>query len=137
MKLAGMVLIGLAAVLSIAFGIRYLLTRQFMPYHATIAGKTWESLEPRLQTIILGMLRVAGAGLLGNGMAQAWLLVGLWQGAAWAAWAIVTIALATITPILFTVLWLRRVEPAAKTPLVPTALGLSLAVVGALLALAS
>ncbi|MGH8688242.1 MAG: hypothetical protein ACREVQ_11120 [Burkholderiales bacterium] len=132
-----MVLIGLAGVLAIIFGIRYLLTKQYMPYHEAVSGKPWHSLELRLQAIILGMLKVAGAGLLGSGAAQLWLLLGVSQGAGWAPWAILTTSLLWLTPILYVVLWLRRIEPSAKTPVAPTALGLSLSVVGVALVWAS
>lgn len=110
----------LAAVLALVFGVRYLLTRSFMPYHADVLGKAWPTLEPRLQIIILGMLRVAGAGLLGYGVSLLWLLLPLHRGEAWAAWAALTISLAVVGPILYVVVWLRRVEPRAKTPIVPT-----------------
>jgi hypothetical protein len=78
---------GLAGLLSIAFGVRSLLTRQFMPSHAEVLGKSWAALEPRLQTIIIGMLKVAAAGLLGCGFALLWLLLPLQRGEAWAAGA--------------------------------------------------
>jgi hypothetical protein len=108
-----------------------------MPYHEAVSGKPWGSLEPRLQAIILGMLKVAGGGLLGYGAAILWLLVPLSQDASWGPWAIITVSIATIAPILYVVLWLRRIESTAKTPVVPTIIGLALAVVGALLVWAS
>ena len=69
MHLVSLCAFGLAALLAVAFGIRYLLAREFMPYHSEVIGKPWSMLEPRLQVIIVGMLRVAGAGLLGCGCA--------------------------------------------------------------------
>src|SRR5688572_16453802 len=90
-----------------------------MPYHATVLGKSWAALEPRLQLIILGMLKVAGGGLLGYGVALLWLLLPLQRQEAWAAWAALTVSLVVVGPILYVVVWLRRIEPAAKTPLVP------------------
>lgn len=137
MRIAGMVLIGLAGMLAVMFGIRYLFTKQFMPYHEAVSGRPWRSLEPRLQASVLGMLKVAGAGLLGCGAAQLWLLLGVSQGAWWAPWAILTSSLLLVTPILYVVLWLRRIEPSAKTPVAPTALALSLTVVGVALVWAS
>ena len=121
---------GLAALLALAFGVRYVFTREFMPYHATVLGKPWAALEPRLQSIILGMLKVAGGGLLGYGVALLWLLLPLQRGEAWAAWAALTVSLAVVVPILFTVVWLRRIEPAARTPLVPSLVVLVLVVAG-------
>lgn len=121
---------GLAGLLGFAFGLRYVLTREFMPYHAAVLGKPWAALEPRLQAIILGMLKVAGGGLLGYGAALLWLLVPLSRGEAWAAWAALSISVVVDAPILYVVLWLRRIAPGAKTPVGPTIAVLALSVVG-------
>jgi hypothetical protein len=130
MLILSLVAFGLAALLALAFGVRYVFTREFMPYHATVLGKPWASLEPRLQFIILGMLKVAGGGLLGYGIALLWLLLPLQRGEAWAIWAALTVSLGVLAPILYVVVWLRRIEPAAKTPLVPTLAVLALVVAG-------
>lgn len=131
MQIVALISLVLAAVLALAFGARYVLTKAFMPYHATVLGKSWAELEPRLQVIILGMLRVAGAGLLGYGAALLWLLLPLQRGEVWAAWAALTISLAVVGPILYVVISLRRIEPSAKTPIVPTLVVLALVVVAA------
>jgi len=120
----------LAGLLGFVFGVRYVLTREFMPYHAAVLGKPWNALEPRLQSIILGMLKVAGGGLLGYGVALLWLLVPLGRGEAWAAWAALCISVAVDAPILYVVLWLRRIAPGARTPVGPTVCVFALAVVG-------
>ena len=137
MRTAGLLLIALAGLIAIVFGVRYLSTKTFMPYHEAVSGRSWGSLEPRLQAVILGMLKVAGGGLLGYGAALLWLLVPLSHDVSWGPWSVITISVATIAPILYVVLWLRRIEPTARTPVVPTIVGLSLAVVGALLVWAS
>jgi hypothetical protein len=126
----------LAAVLALAFGARYVLSKTFMPYHAAVLGKSWPALEPRLQVIILGMLKVAGGGLLGYGLSLLWLLLPLQRGEAWAAWAALTVSLVAIGPILYVVIWLRRFEPAARTPIVPTLVVLGLVIVATVSSLA-
>ncbi|MEJ5991273.1 hypothetical protein WG902_14820 [Ramlibacter sp. PS3R-8] len=130
MQLISLCAFALAGLLALAFGVRYLLTREFMPYHAQVLGKPWAALEPRLQAIIIGMLKVAGAGLVGCGSAMLWLLIPLQRGEAWAAWAALTTFMAVIFPILYVVLWLRRVAPGAKTPVIPTLAAMALVVVG-------
>jgi hypothetical protein len=127
--------VGLAAVLALAFGVRYLLTKAFMPYHAAVLGKPWTDLEPRLQTIILGMLKVAGAGLLGYGLALLWLLLPLQRGEPWAAWAVLVVSLAVVGPILHVVISLRRLEPSARTPIAPALAVMVLVLAGAVAAL--
>jgi FtsH-binding integral membrane protein len=110
--------------------LRYLSAREFMPYHAQVLGRPWAELEPRLQTIILGMLRVAGGGLLGCGCAVLWLLIPVRQGQSWAAWAAISIVLVVTVPVLFVVLWLRQQSPGARTPVAPTVAAMALAIVG-------
>jgi hypothetical protein len=126
-----LVLISVAGLVSILFGVRYLLTRQFMPYHAVVSGKSWGELDRGLQIAILGMLKVCGAGFLGYGAALLWLLLPLNRGETWAAWAILTVTAAIILPVLYVTLWLRRAEPKAKTPVVPTIVVLVLVLAGA------
>ena len=130
MQTLALIALGAAALLVVAFGVRYVLTREFMPYHATVLGRPWSQLDARLQTIILGMLKVAGGGLLGYGVALLWLLLPLQRGEAWAAWAALTMSFAALTPILYAVVWLRRIEPSAKTPVIPAVTVLLLVVVG-------
>lgn len=130
MQTLSLIAFGLAALLALAFGLRYVLTREFMPYHATVLGKPWSQLEPRLQSIILGMLKVAGGGLLGYGVALLCLLLPLQRGDAWAPWAALAVSLAVVAPTLYVVLWLRRIEPSAKTPVLPVLAVLVLVAVG-------
>lgn len=128
MQLVSLSAFALAGMLAMAFGVRYLLTREFMPYHAQVLGQPWSALEPRLQTIILGMLRVAGAGLLSSGCAVLWLLLPIGQGQTWAVWAALTVVLAVTTPVLYVVLWLRKRSPGARTPVIPTVAAMALAI---------
>src|SRR5690242_20244047 len=93
-----LILLLLAALLPIAFGFRYLRTTQFMPYHAVAASTNWDELGLGVQTIILGMLRIVGGGLISYGLALLWLLLPLGRGESWAMWAILTISLASIGP---------------------------------------
>ena len=120
-----------AALLSIFFGVRYLRTKEFMPYHAVVAGKSWPELEPGVQTIILGMLKIVGGGLTTYGLALLWLLLPLNRGESWAAWAVLTITAATVLPTLYVTIMLRRYQPRAKTPVVPTLIVLALTLAGA------
>jgi hypothetical protein len=120
----------LAALLSIFFGVRYLRTKEFMPYHAVVAGKSWSELELGVQTIILGMLKIVGGGLTTYGLALLWLLLPLNQGESWAPWAALTITATSILPTLYVTITLRRFEPKAKTPVVPTLIALALALAG-------
>lgn len=135
MQTLALALIGLSAAFTLAMGVRYITARQFMPYHATVVGKPWTELDLRLQSFIRGLLKVSGGGLLGYGFALLWLLLPLQRGEEWAAWAALTISAAMLSPMLFTAAWLRRIEPSAKTPIVPTFIILALVVTGAVVSL--
>ena len=126
-----------AALLSIFFGVRYLRTKEFMPYHAVVAGKSWSELDLGVQTIILGMLKIVGGGLITYGLALLWLLLPLNRGESWAAWAALTITATAVLPTLYVTIMLRRFQPKAKTPVVPTVIALALALAGVAAALLS
>ena len=125
-----LIFLSLAALLAIFFGVRYLFSREFMPYHAVVASKSWSELELGVQTIILGMLRIVGGGLASFGLALLWLMFPLNRGESWAAWAVLTIAATTLVPTLYVTIMLRRHEPKAKTPIVPTLIVLALILAG-------
>lgn len=135
MLVVQLALFAVSTALSTAFGIRYLACRQYMPYHAVVAGRDWATLDGGLQAVILGMLRIVGGGLLATGVATAWLMVGLYQGLAWAPWALLTLTFASTLPILYVTVWLRRLQPAARTPVLPAALALAIGTLGSALSL--
>jgi hypothetical protein len=130
MRKVPFVLLFLAALLAMFFGVRYLTTTEFMPYHAVVAGKSWAQLEPGVQTIVLGMLTIIGGGFISFACAVLWLFVPLRRGEAWARWAVLTVTAASIVPTLYVTIMLRRFAPQADTPVGPAALVLALMLVG-------
>ena len=126
-------LLAIAGLISILFGVRYFFARQFMPYHATVAGKSWNELEPGVRTIILGMLKIIGGGFLAYGLAVLWLLIPLGQRQSWAAWAVLTVSIASAAPSVYVTIWLRRLSPSARTPVAPAVAVLVMALVGSAL----
>jgi hypothetical protein len=125
----------LAGVIAIAFGLKYMLAREFMAYHATVAQRSWGELPAGLQAIILGMYTIMGGGFITFGAALLWLLLPLNDGERWAALAALTITITCLVPVVYVTVWLRRVQPDARTPIVPAVVVLVLAVVGALVPL--
>ena len=130
-----LVLLSVAALLSILFGVRYVLAKEFMPYHAVVAGTSWSQLSPGLQTIILGMLKIVGGGLTTYGIALLCLLLPLSRHEAWASWAALAITVTSVVPTLYVTIALRRFEPSARTPVLPASVVLALGVVGSGLSL--
>jgi hypothetical protein len=130
MRKLGLGLLLLAGVLSIGAGTRYLFTGEFMPYHAVVAGKSWSQLEPGVQTIILGMLKILGSGFASCGAALLWLLVPLRRNEVWARWAALTVAAVVWVPTQYVTFVLRDAAPQAQPPIIPTAIILLLVALG-------
>ena len=104
--------LALAAVLSVAlagilFGVRYMRRDAFLPYHAAVAGKSWAELDPGVQAVILGMLKIIGGGFVTLGVTLLWLCFSLHEGVRWAPWAILTISAAALGPMLYVATKLR------------------------------
>jgi hypothetical protein len=121
MHTASLCLYVLLAVVALGFSVKYLRARTFMPYHETIIQKPWSAIEPRIQAVIRGMLRIIGGGLLVAGISLAWFLIPLCEGKPWAAFAATSIVLASSTPTLVVLRSLKQLEPAADPPILPTA----------------
>ena len=121
----------LAGVIAIAFGLKYMLAREFMGYHATVAQRSWAELPSGVQAIVLGMYTIMGGGFISFGAALLWLLLPLNEGARWAALAALTLTITSLVPVVYVTVWLRRLQPQARTPVVPAVVVLVLAVVGA------
>ena len=130
-----LVLVSLAALISIFFGVRYFTTKEFMPYHAVVTGKAWAELEPGVRISILGMLRIIAGGFATYGLALLWLLIPLSARQWWAPWAVLTLTCAGVLPSLYVTIALRRAAPAARTPVKAAALVLALGLLGAAVSL--
>src|SRR6476620_626823 len=107
MKRIAIALLVLAALMSVGAGVRYLLLNEFMPYHATVSGHTWASLDPGVQTIILGMLTIVGGGFLATVAALVWGSWALAREASWVPWAALTVLVAQWAPTLNVTLMLK------------------------------
>jgi uncharacterized protein YjeT (DUF2065 family) len=127
LALAAVLLVALAG---IVFGVRYVRRDAFLPYHAAVAGKAWSELDPGVQVIILGMLKIIGGGFVTLGVTLLWLCFALHEGARWAPWAILTISAVALGPMLYVAKKLRSFRPAAQTPVRPTLAMIVLIVVG-------
>ena len=111
----------LVAATSLAFGFKYLFAKEYMPYHAAVAQSPWSQVPDRLQAVMLGMLKVVSAGLLVFGLSLIWLTVPFSRGEDWATWAIMSITAVNGVITIYVTVALRRLEPTAKTPIIPAA----------------
>ena len=55
-------------IISIVFGLKYLLGTEFLPYHREAIQMDWNELDPNLQIILLGFMRATAGGLLCSGV---------------------------------------------------------------------
>jgi hypothetical protein len=130
-RIAAAIFYGVTALISIALGAMYLVRAEFMPYHATALGVGWADLEPDVQTLLLALMDVSGAGWAVTGLLVGILLaVPFRDGAIWARWAIpVTLAL------LYGPILLATLSVAAETPASPPWYGNATALVATLIGL--
>ena len=133
MKRFAVLLQCLAALLCVLTAARYMTASEFMPYHATVSGQSWQALQPGLQVIILGMLRIVAAGFLGCGIALATLAWGVHLGHSWASWAALAVGIAVWVPTLLVTLMLKAAQPAAEPPTLPTIAMLAVIIAASLL----
>lgn len=126
-------LLALGAVLCLAAGLRYLLRTEFMPYHAEVVGAQWAQLDPRVQAIVLGMLKIIGGSFLSFGAVLIWMLAPAMRGERWVGPAVLTSGLLLWVPTQYVTVYLKSVAPAASTPVLPTALVLGVLIAGSVL----
>ncbi|MGO4378349.1 hypothetical protein AB4Z19_08755 [Pseudoduganella sp. RAF19] len=100
---------------SAAFGLRYLFAKEYLFYHAQLTGLEWSEIPLRYQAVILGMLKMVGAGMLAFAVALAWLVLPLSRGEQWAIWAIFSVVAIHGFISIYVTIILRRVNPGAKT----------------------
>jgi len=65
---------GVSMVASLFMGQLYLLSSEFMPYHADALSLEWGEVSPELKVLLLALMRVAGGGFLCVGIVLAFLL---------------------------------------------------------------
>lgn len=123
-------LLAIAALMGLAVGLRYLTARRWTPYHAAVAGRQWEDLDPNLQAVVLGLVRIVGGCFLTLGLAIAFLTLAWAGGADWAPWAILAVTATGLGPALVTAINLRDIRPDAGAPVLPALAALALIIAG-------
>jgi hypothetical protein len=130
---AALVCDGIVAITSICFGALYLVRSSFMPYHRAAVGVPWDELDPRMRALLLGLLRVAGGGLVGSGIALAIVLaLPFRDGDGWSRWALALIGATATLPSLYATVSIR-LRTRARTPVWVSVAGVVLVGLGAVL----
>ncbi len=105
---------GVTAAASLFMGLLYLLSPEFMPYHAAAIGQQWGEVTPELQVLLLALIRVAGGGFLSLAIVIMVLLYRPWRdGAQWALWLLPAAILAVHGPTLWATLSVTLHTPAS------------------------
>jgi hypothetical protein len=132
-RIAAAIFYGVTALISVALGALYLFRTEFMPYHATALGVGGADLAPEVQTLLLALMDVAGAGWAVTGLLVGLLLaVPFRAGAIWARWEIPGALVLLYVPILLATLSVAAETPAAP-PWYGNAAALAATLVGLLL----
>jgi len=125
----------LAALISMAFGVNYLFRSQFMPYHREAVGRPWQKLDRRMQTLLIGLMRVAAGGMLAEGLSMLILLaIPFRAGESWAQYAVPVIGLVGALPTLYATILIRS-RTQAHTPVLACSAGIALVAAGFILRL--
>ena len=120
----------LAALLSMAFGVIYLVRSQCMPYHQDALCLSWQQLDQHLHVVSIRLMRAAGGGLLATGISTAVLaLIAFRVGEPWAQYAIPAIGLVAALPSLYATI-LMRCRTLAHTAVAASAMAVGLLVLG-------
>lgn len=121
------------ALVGFAFGLIYLFSPKFMPYHEAAVGLSWGEVDSAFQAVILSFMRVVGGGLLATMAAiYIFLFIPFRRGDKWARWAIPVVLLIFNTVSLYVMLIMKFNTPASP-PWMVSALLIVLSVVGYIL----
>ena len=125
----------ITAIISILFGIIYLVRSEFMPYHAVALEKQWIELDTKIQTLILALMRVAGGGFLATGIVIILLmLLYLRTSKQWIIFIIPTVGLIISLSSLYATILVKSRTPASP-PVNLTLLSIGLILIGFILSL--
>ncbi|TDF80818.1 hypothetical protein [Pseudomonas sp. H9] len=126
----------LAFVILAAFAVIYLTRTQFMPYHRDAVARPWSDLDPRLQVLLMALIRIVGWAWLALACAGLMLLYGVFFVSSGLLQLISFqgFCLLMITPAIVVTTRVRR-QTGAKPPTLTSALVALLTVVGFVFAL--
>ena len=106
----------LALLPGFVYGILYLNRNRFMPYHAAALGRTWDELDLRLQTLLIGLLKIVGGCMFTCSTAGVILLwIPFRVGDVWTNWTLLAIVCCAGIPAVYST-FLIHAKTGAATP---------------------
>lgn len=111
-ELMALALLLLVAMVEFLFGSFYVYTPKILPYHEMYLGMRHEQLPAQVAFLMLGMLRIVGILLIGQGITLAVLAAGPFRRRElWAWWLVVATSIGTLLPILAIMLTIGTHSP--------------------------
>jgi hypothetical protein len=134
-KITILILGSLVAILGYIFAFMYLFRQEFMPYHAIAVNESWAQVDPRMQVLILALMRVSGGGWLGVSIAMTILLVKYNKtDQLWLMTSLFFVGLAIVVPTLIATLLVKN-HSGANPPWIAAAAAILVLLAGWILAL--
>jgi len=132
-SLVAFVCYGLYSLVSILSGVVFLTRSTFMPFHQEALNKPWQQVDPKVQALLLGLMRSAGGGLLTSGIGVAiLLLIPFRAGDIWSKYAIPVLGLSMALPVLYSNILIRS-RTQAHMPIAGVSIGVGLIAIGFIL----
>lgn len=120
----------ISGLILLAFAVAYLTRKEFMPYHREAVGKAWSELDPRIQVLLIGLMRAAGGMMLTAGIAYAFILfIPFRVGEPWAPYALAIAGFAACLTGIFAMSYVKK-HTGAHPPVAGSYVALVLSVVG-------
>lgn len=105
------VLVGVFFALS---GLSYIITPEYMPYHAAATQTPWDQLDAGFKGLFLGLLKATGAGVLSMGITIILLaLIPLRQKLSWAFWLVPLLAIGFWVLVIYATYTVYTMTPAS------------------------
>jgi hypothetical protein len=107
----------LGFLLVLVFAVAYLKRSEFLPYHRIAVGRNWSEVDPRMQVLLLALIRVAGSAWLALVLAAIFFLYVVFARPAslWQLLAFQCYCLAAVVPPVVVAIHVRK-QTAAPTP---------------------
>lgn len=126
----GIVLLALSSLFGIQYGVKYLLIDEFQENQDTFYGTSWTELSFNAQTIILGLIKIVGGGLLAFGLMMAWLIRPVARSEAWARWCVLMVSFGFWGPTLYVAWCFSGTDPMFELPIIQALTMLVLPILG-------
>lgn len=126
----GIVLLVLSSLFGIQYGVRYLLIDGFQENQDTFYGASWKELSFNAQTIILGLVKIVGGGLLAFGLMMAWLIRPVARSETWARWCVLMVSFGFWGPTFYVAWCFSGTDPMLNPPIIQVSIMLVLPVLG-------